>query len=424
MTRSMRRDRTWSSRWVSAVAIAGSLAVGGLATAAPFLVFMRDGSIRTLDVTSIDERGITGVDMDAMRAAEQATASDGVIADPEPELIPLATALALVQWSDAGTMPPSAARPDVRRTGGRIMLRSGERIPGSLIVEPGPPGETFTWRHRRFGSFEISLDDLDSMIPRTSRDPGPVELDGGDRVVLANGDLIDGFIAAIGSVVEVEREGDDGDLSILEMPIERVAAIRLVAGERDEPKPTRAWFTDGTVLDLTAISVDEDAGLEMASPRIEAKVSLFGLRELAALVLDTRRLISLAGLEIVSVEPIGPRHHAPEPQALEPFAGAMLGPIELAGPVAVTWDLPDGARRFAAEAVLPEQARAWGDLDLVILDGREERMRQRIDGDNPAVLIDVPLSGVERRLTIRLEPGRWGPVMDRIELRVPRVLVD
>jgi hypothetical protein len=72
---------------------------------------------------------------------------------------------------------------------------------------------------------------------------------------------------------------------------------------------------------------------------------------------------------------------------------------------------------------MPEVARQWGDLELVVLDGRQERLRSTINAMHPEIVIDVPLSAAERRLTIRLEPGRYGPVMDRVRLRLPRVLM-
>jgi len=388
-----------------------SLLAGGVALALPstvgaaedFLVFLRDGSVREVSVIEFDAQRIRYDDL-----------------GPQREL-PMDEVLAMVQGR-GGTLARVARQPIVRRTRGMVEMRSGERIPGLLGASPPEDPERFSWIRTPLGDLEIALEDVSRITFTMADDPGPIELADGDRVVLANGDRLDGFLDSVGPRIGVIR-GTGPDEELIEIPVERVAAVRLVAGE-EPPGRTRAWLSDGTVLDVAAIRVGESEGLVIDDQRVGAELLPLDLDDLAAVVFDTRGLRPLSTLELDRVDAIGLRYRVQPPMPLNPAAAAGLGTIELRGPMEATWVMPEGARRFAATAVLPEVARTWGDLELVVLDGREERLRTRMDALNPVMRIDVPISAAERRLTVRLEAGRYGPVMDWIELRLARVLVD
>lgn len=102
------------------------------------------------------------------------------------------------------------------------------------------------------------------------------------------------------------------------------------------------------------------------------------------------------------------------------------GHIHLNSPVTVSFDLPRGATRFVVMAELdvgvdiPE--RAWADMELVIRNGCQVRVRYRINALMPSAVINLPLR--DTRLTIELDSGISGPVMDRLRLRCPIVFVE
>ncbi len=395
---------------VAAAATAAALLVAPLAAAADdFLVFLRDGRVRQLTVTSFDTLAIRYEDL----------GRDGVLL--------VTDVLAIVQGRD-GELARVAREPILRRTRGMLELRTGERIPGLVGGEPPSSPDRLRWIATPLGDREVSLEDVARIVPIVERDPGPVELGEGDRVVLTNGDRLDGFVDSVATRVTVFRETERGEEPI-DVPIERVAAIRLVAGSAP-PGERRVWLSDGTVVDVETMRAAPTGELFVDGERVGRDLLPLSIDDVAAVLFDTRGLRPLASTELERVAPLvddpagGLRYRVEPPRPLHPNAAAGLGTLELTGPMTATWVMPEGARRFSATAVLPAVARTWGDLELVVLDGREERLRTRIDGLNPVAEIDVPLSAAERRLTLRLEPGRYGPVMDRIELRLPRVLVD
>jgi hypothetical protein len=105
---------------------------------------------------------------------------------------------------------------------------------------------------------------------------------------------------------------------------------------------------------------------------------------------------------------------------IEPDAPVGLSPIELRGPVVVRYSLPSGAIRFAAQAVLPDSARQWGDLELIVRSDDAEVFRMRLNAESPAGEINVALTG--RELTLELTAGAHGPIQDQVILNRAMIL--
>ena len=379
-----------------------------VAAAEDCIVLLRDGGVLEVSVLGFDDRVLRYEDLGPIRE------------------LPVVAVLAIVQGRE-GMLSRSARSPILRRNRGLLHLRDGQRIPGVLAGRPAEAADAVAWVQTPVGEMQIPLDDIRLIVPSVERDPGPVDLAEGDRVVLANGDRLEGFVDTITDRVAVIT-GEGPEERRVEVPIDRVVAVRLVSSDA-EPGLVRAWFGDGLVVDAESVAAGEpaadaaDIGVELDGRRVGGDLVPVGLGDLTAVVLDTRRIRGLAQLELARVEAVGPRHHIEPPLVLEPMAAAGLGTVELRGPMSATWIVPDGATRFVAAVSMPEVARAWGDLDLVVLDGREERLRVTVNGPHPELAIDVPLSAADRRLTIRLEAGRHGPVMDRVRLSLPRVLM-
>lgn len=406
------RRRSATATAMAVTIVASAMFGAGVETAATAaedcIVLLRDGGVLEVSVLGFDDRTLRYEDLGPIRE------------------LPMAAVLAIVQGRE-GELSRSARTPILRRNRGLLHLRDGRRIPGDLSGVPAASADAVAWVRTPVGDMDVPLEDIRLLVPSLLQDPGAFDLADGDRVVLTNGDRLDGFVDAITDRLSV-LVGEGADERRVEVPLDRVAAVRLVASAA-EPGTMRAWFADGLVIDAASIRAGEiednprSLDVELDGRTVLGDRLPVGLGDLTAVVLDTGRIRGLAELEIDRIEAVGPRHHLQPPQVLEPMAAAGLGTLELRGPVAVRWIVPDDAIRFTAIASMPEVARQWGDLELVVLDGREERLRTTVNAMHPEVVIDVPLSAADRRLTIRLESGRHGPVMDRVRLRLPRVLM-
>jgi hypothetical protein len=101
--------------------------------------------------------------------------------------------------------------------------------------------------------------------------------------------------------------------------------------------------------------------------------------------------------------------------------------LQLRAPVTLQWELPSGARRLTAVITLardpqvPPAARAWADCRAVLRLDDQVLVEQRLWSQQTSVPLNVPLRG--KVLTLELDPGVNGPVMDRVTLEAAAVLV-
>lgn len=389
---------------IAGLAALATLASTGLATAREeFVLLMRDGSVRAVSVLEI---------------------RDGSIVHDfagRPEMVEIADVLAAVQWRTGSRTSPMV-RPILRRELGVVRLRDGQHYPGAVAREPSDDEDVLSWVHPQLGRKDLPIEDIASVVFRVAADPGPIDLEEGDRVILRNGDRLDGFIMSIGADVVVQQEDEEGDVQDLTVPLRRVAGLRLVA-DAAPAGDRRVWFDEGTVLDFVDLSAPAASSITVSRPGSGTPLTVEGIEldDVAAIVFDMDALVPLATLPIERVEPLDGRWRAEPPESRQPDVAAELGALLLTGPASTTWTLPATDGRFLADATIPEAARDWADLELVVLDGREERMRVRLNRTNPSAAIDVPLASSDRRLTIRLESGRYGAVQDQVELTLARV---
>ena len=317
--------------------------------------------------------------------------------------------------------------------GGVLVLADGQRLPGEA-VKPGEAAgdsdgkqgdeDVLAWRHPWLGELLVELNDIAS-VRFTAGAPLP-EAAEADVVLLGNGDRLEGFVVSLADpvVVEVAR---DGQAQLLEVPRHNVASVRLVS----PPQPAeamRAWLTDGTIVSMRRVEIEESGHVRLLTSWQEPGAAAVRMMvvELAGILLDASRLVPLAGLPPQRVEGPVTRYEIQPPKVLEKSSLLGLSPIEYRGPLVVRYVLPASASRFAAEAVMPEAARAWGDYELVISDEQGEKFRQRMNAENPVASINIELQGSSGggELTIELAEGTHGSIQDCLVLNWAMLLVD
>lgn len=336
-----------------------------------------------------------------------------------------------------------------------VGLTDGQMLVGGVGSIVGD-ADAMLVRHPVLGEMRVSLDQ--TMWITGADAPALTPATGDDTVVLANGDLLTGFV---GGIVRAE----DGSAAVefepvagppIEVGLENVLSV-VIANNAEPARGPRIWLADGSSVALREIAAANggDAGLVRVSPVLaversgEPAATEGGQAEVSAdattlaapgsLVLDhvvgwmpeAGRLVALAGLNVLSVEPTAPRPWTEGP-VFGDAARSALGAADvlLPGPSRIEWELPVGADGLSCVVTLPEAYRDWGDCEVVILaaggagDGAmTERWRGRVNAENPTLPVAIEMADRPTRLIVAVEPGAFGPVQDRPTLVTPLVRV-
>lgn len=305
---------------------------------------------------------------------------------------------------------------------GCLFLADGQVLPGRLVLDAPSSESTVRWHHPRLGRASIPVDQVCAISLSGSVDGCSTEVHDSDVVVLANGDRLEGFVAEFADPLILEVDAPAG-VETRRLPMAQIASLHLVTKHR-RPEGTRLWFDDGTVINTRTLRAGDDGIVRMSwqwpdhpDPNPPLK-----LEEVRAILFDASLVWPLSSVEPSRVEGPETRYYIPRPAVTAGDAPGGLDSITFCGPIAVTYELPRGASRFAADAVLPETARGLGDFELVIGVDGEEVFRRRLNSASPRAQINVPVAGSE--LTIEIAEGANGPVQDQLRLDLPAILVN
>ena len=238
--------------------------------------------------------------------------------------------------------------------------------------------------------------------------PVPSGVVDADRVILRNGDVLEGLVTTLGRTVEIEVGGElrgiDGEL---------VSSVQFVeVGERPvRPAAVRVWIDDGTILDVA--SVERDGALvRMALPATPSVASPVVRVRIDQLLGVATPALSLAGLSMRGAGPsIGPVPGM-EP-SIDLQGPGRLGSMDatLLGPG--MWSMPiEGAGVLVGQVRVPDRVRAIADHALVVRQAGVELSRIEVRSDARSLRVPVKPGVVE----FELVPGKAGPVGCMVEL--------
>lgn len=318
---------------------------------------------------------------------------------------------------------------------GVLELTDAQRLVGTPSVATAED-ESLAWNHARLGLVSVPLESVKRLVMPRIMAPGqarpPLIAEADDALRLSNGDTLRGFVSAFGSDATIEL--DSG--TVITTPMNVIDEMAL-ANPTAQAEGLRLWLTGGNVLrvqEILAPSADSDpsrltAILEKApltainapTTPSEADTAPTGLRfeidlsAIEAVNFDAAALVPLASLKSTATD---------RTLTIDPFALAALDArdIHMPGPMTATWTLPREAARLSLTATLPMEARAWGDLELIISVDGSERERHTLSALSPEAHIRLELDSA-RELTIELDEGRHGPVQDRVVLREALLLL-
>lgn len=336
-----------------------------------------------------------------------------VMTFPRAEVVAIVPALAAAQAPPAARTRPLPS----------IRLVDGQVLPGTLRYDRAAPAELVRWESVALGMISVSLEEISTIIlqPELFKADVPRQTSA-DAVQLVNGDLAQGFVAAVGASVVVEA--DSGKSTIDRT---RVVGIHLANSAKD-PTGMWVWLPDGSAIAAKAVEVSAD-GTAMYVPVVTTElpggmVHAEG-HDLRAVLLDASRVRALASLPRTVVDAAESRRWTP-PVTIGDAGQATLfaADINLPGPIAVDWTLPAHAERVSMTIEMPPAARVWGDCEVVAsLDGHE-LSRVRVNGQAPHAEFNLPLRCDEGgRLRITIEAGAGGPIQDHVIVRRAIVLL-
>lgn len=268
---------------------------------------------------------------------------------------------------------------------GVLVMADGQRIVGDLQVGIGSPAWSTSWR----GPIPLTVDGVRALVLDGGDPPVAAEL---DRVFLRNGDEATGIVSAI-TDAGIELEQGSGDARATRtIAFDSVRAVSFVAPPA-ERAGVRAWLDDGSVVDGASLSWRTDGTMVLAVAGIDPVELTDGA--VAAIQRAPGAAVPLAALMPSASEPEegrGMRLTVPMP-AVAPGTWALdAPPVEIEGPVALSYPAAGGARRLVATAVRPRRASAAGTVDVVIRAAGRELLRHRFaPGDlRLDVRVDLP----------------------------------
>lgn len=357
------------------------------------------------------------------------------VAPPLPSVDPEASAASRAPRAIREVRVPAAG---VAPLPGRIDLADGQSMPGALIyASAGPPGaaESLRWDNPLLGRLDLPLEQLSRLVllpdvlPATDVEADPAQ----DVVVLANTDVLRGFVVSIDETLELEAAPGN----VVSLPIDRIARV-VFANASAPARGLRVWMTDESRLSLRSLAQSPRQVLtiapELAAPSatqpsgvLPSPLSTMDAGSVLAIAFDAARLAPLS-LRAATVEGPGEgRRWTPAPFA---SADAPLDApdIRLPGPITLRFDLPPGAQRVAFTLDLPPGSRIWGDCELeletISAGGQTAPLaKARVSGAAPRTFVNAALPPGTRSLRLRLVEGESGPIQDRVILRRPLVLL-
>ena len=294
-------------------------------------------------------------------------------------------------------------------------LDDGQIIQGR-VVSSTEDGETIIINNSSFGDFEIKLENISKII--THRKIKNLKQSGDDQIQLSNGQVLSGFISKIGKNTIEIQVGDS--VVVNKIPSTNVASIVLanpVTNKKD--KHHLVIFTDQQRLKTSMIAFQNE--------KWEIQPILAGSKKLS-LSSDYISKIDLY-TPLGKLLPLASLNRSYEKRSkvfgLENQSKASSQSIYIQAPYKVIYDLPDGASRFVANVSLKDKKHygaGWANSVLKIFADDKLLREYNISLKKNNIQMNVPLKGM-LSLTIILDPGINGPIMDQIIMHQPMVLV-
>lgn len=312
-----------------------------------------------------------------------------------------------------------------------MLLADGQRFPGEVRVRnDGSKDVGLGWKHRWFGEMPADIDSLRALLLQP--DARPPANGAADRIVLANGDTLEGVILELGATIQLDRgagASNAGDATTT-VPLGRIAAIGFITPELPH-EGHRMWCLDGTIVRASP-RMDPESGLlvlerprtaqpehapDAGTPRRAQPTPTARPDEVLGFSPAPARVKALAEVPPKEVAASGttPRCYVERPETTAGVWPLGAAPIALRGPAIARFAMPTKGCSIVAELEVVDADRRWTDFEIVVRDGTKEILRQHMVATSPPVALRAIVESDE--LSIEVTEGERGPIRDAIEIR-------
>lgn len=275
----------------------------------------------------------------------------------------------------------------IRESEGTLFLADGQRIPGKLELRGGVPSWVSPWCAPR----ALDGDGVRGFALGTAVLPAASD---GDVLLLRNGDRVDGIVSGItasGIAVEV---GSGADRSVSTLAWDTVSAVGLVAPAMPRAG-ARVWLADGTVIDGESASWMTPQYMRIVGGGSNAQRPISIPRRMVLAVQSSPTSATpLAQLSpaVSGTNTPGVRYAQPSPAVVAGTWALDAPPIEIEGPVVLSYPAQPAASRLVAVASRPSTAREASGIELVIRSGGKELLREHMDAARTRleIRVDIP----------------------------------
>ncbi len=246
-----------------------------------------------------------------------------------------------------------------------------------------------------------------------------------DEIVLLNGDVVRGFVESVGAQVAVQLKPGE---AATKYPLTRVDRV-LIANPLGAPSGPCAWLSDGSMI---ALAEGAASGPDfLAAPGRLGGSLRVKPHEVVGIALEAGLMTPLSACAVAEYRAAPERSWTSPPKVSTGDSPLNASNIEIPGPMTVEWELPIGATRLSGTVELTRSTERWGDCVVVIEDvlpgvAPKRVFNQRLTADAPRAAYDVAISATGQaghRLRVVLEVGENGPILDRVVLTRPLLLI-
>ena len=278
-----------------------------------------------------------------------------------------------------------------------LLLSDGQRIPGGIALVGGVANWVSPW----CAAIPMDTEGIEAVVFAGATLPSPSDE---DVVELRNGDRVQGIVTAIAAKSLTVERVSGTERSVVDIDFPAISAFRLV-GPAKPREGVRVWLADGTVIDAPEAEW-VDAGYLRLPAIAGAKVPVATVprRMVAAVQSSPRSVVPLASMQPTVAPPKGMeqvRETTPAPRALAGTWALDAPPLEVEGPVVLSYPAPSAASRLVTVVRRPATARDAGAPDLVVRAGGKELLRERLgpDRERLEVRVDLPAEAFELELS-------------------------